>query len=199
MRSSFLIAPIIFAIAGCSSTGITQSVDKSASRTLMLTKIETQNKSLAVENENEAKNQEQLRIEFGKVLDFCKPILSGYEKNSEQQARNAYWLSMSGLVAGTVLAPGLIAANAASNAAAVAALSGWAGATNFAGQSLKTSGLSGSAIAQTRNDIIKNLKVEIVTATDGNKTFEERRGALMRANAECILYDISVPTIPEAN
>lgn len=198
MKNIFLVALFVLAITGCSSTGIVKSVDKSASRTLMLTKTETSDKSIAAQKLDEEVNNKKLENALSEVLDYCKPLLSGYEKDSAQQARNAYWLSMSGLVAGSVFAPALIVAST-SNGTAVAALSGWAGATNFAGQALKTSGLSGSTIAQTRNDIINGLKVEIASATDGSKSFEYRRSALMRAKAGCILYEISVPAIPDAN
>ncbi len=198
MRNIFLAALFVFTITGCSSTGIVESVDKSASRTLMVTKAQTSDQSAAALKLNEEENNKKLESKLSEVLEYCKPLLSGYEKDSAQQAKNAYWLSMSGLVAGSVVAPALIAASA-SNGASVAALSGWAGATNFAGQALKTSGLSGTTIANTRNDIISGLKVEIANATDGSKSFEDRRSALMRANAGCVLYEISVPTIPDSN
>lgn len=198
MRRFFLVVPFVLAITGCGSTGIVKLVDKSASRTFMLTKTETLTESVAAQKLDEEENNKKIESKLSEVLDYCKPLLSGYEKSSAQQSRNAYWLSMSGLVAGSVFAPALIAASA-SNGAAVAALSGWAGATNFAGQALKTSGLSGTTIAQTRNDIIKELKVEIAIATDGSKSFEDRRSALMKANAGCVLYEISVPAIPDAS
>lgn len=198
MKMFCLVALLVFSITGCSSTGIVKPVEKSASRTLTLTKNETLDKSIAAQKKNEEENNKKLENGLSEVLDYCKPVLSGYEKDSAKQARNAYWLSMSGLVAGSVFAPALIAASA-SNGTAVAALSGWAGATNFAGQALKTSGLSGTTIAKTRNDIINDLKVEIANVTDGSKDFEYRRSALMRAKAGCVLYEISVPTIPDAS
>lgn len=171
-------------------------VDKSASGTFNLTRAVSPNKS---STELTQEDQKQLELKLEEVLNFCLPRLSGYEKASADQARNAYWLSMSGLIAGSVLGPALVAANAAANAAAIAALSGWAGATNFAGQSLKSSGLSGSAIAETRNEIIKSVRNSITVASDGSKSFEERRSALMKARADCIIYEIAVPSIPQAN
>jgi|GEM_PF-896470 hypothetical protein len=198
MRNIFFAGLFVLVITGCTSTGIVKSVDKSASRTLTITKTQASDQSVAALKLNEDENNKKLESRLLEVLDYCKPLLSGYEKDSAQQAKNAYWLSMSGLVAGSVFAPALIAASA-SNGASVAALSGWAGATNYAGQALKTSGLSGATIANTRNDIINGLKVEIVNATDGSKSFEDRRSALMRANAGCVLYEISVPAIPDQN
>jgi hypothetical protein len=137
-----------------------------------------------------------LERSFGDVLSFCQERLSGYELQSRTQARRAFWLSMSGLIAGSVLAPGLTAASAQSNAAWISALSGWAGATNFAGQAYRTSGLSGTTIADTRNRIIDKVSSQIKIASNGDNTFDERKNALMQARAECILYQIAVPSIP---
>ena len=100
-------------------------------------------------------------------------------------------------MAGSVAVPALTAANATSNAGWIAGLGGWSGATNFAGQSLKESGLSGAALANTRNTIIRNVKDQIEIASDGTKAFDDRRNALMKARSECVMYEIAVPTISE--
>lgn len=196
MKKLFWLASLAVTLGGCSTEPRQSLVDKASANTFSLTKIQTVGKSIA---ELDEENQKQLEEKLGEVLNFCLPRLSGYEKASANQAKMAYYLSMSGLVAGAVLAPGLAAANATSNAASIAALSGWAGATNFAGQALKTSGLSGSTVAETRNGIIKNVREAIAIASDASKTFEERRNALMRARSECIMYEIAVPSIPQAN
>lgn len=196
MKKLVLFTSLAVILGGCSTEPKQSLVDKASASTFSLTKIQTAGKSAAELNEE---NQKQLEEKLGEVLNFCLPRLSGYEKASAEQAKTAYWLSMSGLVAGSVLAPGLVAANATSNAASISALSGWAGATNFAGQALKTSGLSGSTVAETRNGIIKNVREAIAIASDGSKTFEERRNALMRARSECIVYEIAVPSIPQTN
>ena len=138
-----------------------------------------------------ASQQIELETKLNEVLNFCQPKLSGYEIKAEKGAREAYWLSMSGLIAGSVIAPAL----AAGNAAAIAAVSGWSGATNFASENLRTSGLSGSAVAQTRNNIITSVRNQIVVASDTKKDFDARRNALMVAFADCVLYEIAVPTI----
>lgn len=194
MKNAILFLVVTVMLVACASDK--SRVDSSAASTFSLTKIQSTDKT-AVELADA--NQKLIEAELEKVLNFCLPRLSGYEKASANQADNAYWLSMSGLIAGTVLAPGLVAANATSNAASIAALSGWAGATNFAGQALKSSGLSGSTIAETRNGIVKSVKEAIAMASDGSKSFEERRGALMRARSECIMYEIAVPNIPQSN
>ncbi|MBU0588061.1 MAG: hypothetical protein KJ852_10725 [Gammaproteobacteria bacterium] len=196
MKNALLAITVCLTAVGCGTTTTNPSVAKTAASTFTITKLQTTGKSTA---ELDQANQKLLEEKLEEVLNFCLPRLSGYEQASVDQAKNAYWLSMSGLIAGSVLGPALTAANATSNASSIAALSGWAGATNFAGQSLKTSGLSGSSIAETRNAIIKNVKDAVAIASDGSKSFEDRSGALMRARSECIIYEIAVPSIPQAN
>ncbi|MBD8258261.1 hypothetical protein IFT96_23095 [Pseudomonas fluorescens] len=188
---------IILLLALCACSSKQQSgVDPTASSTFSLTEVKTAGLS---PTELSEQNRELLESKLNEVLGFCLPRLSGYENASAEQAKKAYWLSMSGLIAGSVLVPGLAAASASGNAAAIAGLGGWAGATNFAGQSLKTSGLSGSTIAETRNKIIQKVNDSISVASDGSKTFNERRDALMKARTACIMYEISVPSIPDVD
>jgi hypothetical protein len=93
----------------------------------------------------------------------------------------------------------VLLAASASNAAWATGFSAWGGATNFASESLRTSGLSGSTIAETRNTIVKDVREQIKIAMDGNKTYDERANAILQARANCILYEIAVPTIPTSN
>jgi hypothetical protein len=185
----FFIATLI----GC-ATNQKSSLSRLTSSTFSVEKIKGKPQAELAEE-----NRVLLESKLNEVLEFCRPRLSGYETVSAEQARKAYWLSMSGLIAGSVLVPGLTAASASGNAAAIAGLGGWAGATNFAGQSLKSSGLSGSAIAETRNGIIQKVNDAIAIASDGSKTFDERRDALMKARTACIVYEISVPKTPESS
>lgn len=176
----------VFAIAGCASQPTITT--RAAAQAFTITKAQ-----------DTASQQIELETKLNEVLNFCQPRLSGYEIKAEKGATNAYWLSMSGLIAGSVIAPALAAGNAAANAAAIAAVSGWSGATNFASESLRTSGLSGSAVAQTRNNIITSVRNQIVIASDTTKDFDARRNALMMARADCVLYEIAVPTISSGN
>lgn len=179
-------------LAGCASPSTKLVVDSSTAKSFSISKItDTEKTSMQL---NEA-NQRLIESKLEEVLNFCLPRLSGFEVKSADQAKKAYWLSMSGLVAGAVAVPALTAANATSNASWIAGLGGWSGATNFASESLKESGLSGSTIANTRNNIIHNVKNQIEIASDGTKAFDERRNALMKARAECVMYEISVPNI----
>lgn len=191
MRRTVVIA--VGLLVGCAGSPTKTAVDPSAAQTFSISKITDTGKSLAQLDEA---NQRLLEAELQKVLNFCFPRLSGYERKSAAQAKQAYWLSMSGLVAGAVAVPALTAAGATSNAGWIAGFGGWSGATNFAGQALKESGLSGSTIAETRNNIIRRVTDQIEIASDGTKPFDERRNALMKARAACVMYEIAVPTIP---
>lgn len=131
------------------------------------------------------------------LIAYCKPILSGMENDSKRKAEHAYLLSMAGLLAGAVVAPALTAANAQANAAWIAGLAGFAGATNTASEALRLSGLSGSTDATTRNDIIKNLREKLQTMQDPESSVGQIRTAIVAARAECVLYDIAVPSVPE--
>ncbi len=181
-------------LTGCSSFNkAKEGVGEESSTSFGLVEVVDAKKGAA---QLKAENQKNIEKELKSVLSFCQPRLSGYERKTASQASKAYWLSMSGLVAGTVIAPALTSANAAANASSIAALSGWAGATNFAGQALTSSGLSGSTIAKTRNDIISEVKENIEIATDSTKTFDQRRNALLKARSACIIYEIAVPSLP---
>ena len=141
---------------------------------------------------------DELEIEqkLAESLEFCMPILSGYEKDAVARARRAWWLRMSGLVAGSVIAPALVAAAPAANAAWTAGMAGYAGASSFASEAYQSAGLSGTAAAETRNAIVKELTQAIAVATDGSLEMEQRRAALLRVRSSCVVYSITVPTIP---
>jgi hypothetical protein len=183
MKYFYTVLALVF-LSACSTTNKQVSLSQDVAKSVSL--IETQDAKADADNIEKALRE---------TLEFCAPILQGYEDKTESQAKRAYWLSISGLVAGSVLAPALVAGNAAANASSVAALSGWAGATNFASESLKSSGLSGTATAETRKGIIKNLTSAIEIATDNTKTFLERKTSILKARASCVIYDIAIPAI----
>lgn len=144
-----------------------------------------------------ARSSDVIEAKLYETLEFCAPRLQGAESKAEWQARVAYWMSMSGLIAGSVVVPALAAINAEMYVGLIAGLSGWSGASHFAGKAMETSGLSGSAVAETRNRIIKELQVCIEVATDGDRPVDERQGAVMRARAACVAYEIAVPRVLE--
>lgn len=57
------------------------------------------------------------------VLAECKKLILGMENKSVDQRKASLWVYGIGLVAGTVIAPALTAANAAKHAGAIAGLS----------------------------------------------------------------------------
>lgn len=191
---AFVLILLCIALGGCFSKKVKETAPNlvDASSTVVIRKSED---SRLTAYELSEMDRKKLEAELTEVLAFCQPRLSGYEVESKKQAKRAYWLSMSGLLAGSVIGPALAAANASANSAWIAGLSGWGGATNFASQTLQTSGLSGATIADTRNTIIRNVGEQIKIATNGERTFEERKNALLQARAECILYQIAVPTV----
>ena len=140
-------------------------------------------------------------IEAGltEALEFCAPILSGFESDAYHRAKRAYYLRMSGLLVGSVLVPALAAANAAANAAWIAAGSGYGGSASFAASAYESSGLSGTAPAEVRNSIVRDLTASIAVVTDGSQEMEVRRAALLRVRSSCVVYSITVPTIPAGN
>ena len=147
----------------------------------------------------ELSQEEQDKIieqELNEVMKFCQEKISGYETLSKKQAFKSYLLGLSGVVAGAVVAPVMTAISAMKYAAWIAAMSGWAGSTNFLSGNLKSLGLSGSAAAETRNRIVMQVSDLTEIAIDSTKPFEERRRALIKAKSKCVLYET---TVPQAN
>uniref|UniRef100_A0A6M3L1S1 Uncharacterized protein n=1 Tax=viral metagenome TaxID=1070528 RepID=A0A6M3L1S1_9ZZZZ len=139
--------------------------------------------------------QDNLEQKFQEVIDYCEPRLQGYENKSNVQASKAYWMNMSGLVSGAVIAPALLASGVGNpiGLGIITALSGWAGATPFASESLKVSGLSGSAVAEMRNAIVERIRDKAAIALDATKPYDERRAAIMGIVGECTIYPIVIP------
>lgn len=129
------------------------------------------------------------------ALEFCTPILSGMESESEDGARKAFWLSMGGLAAGSVLAPGLAAANASANAGWIGALSGFGGAAGFAGKNYESLGLNGKGQATQRNDIVERFRAHITTALNIGQAKQTRLNALYGAKIECVMYKAFTPQL----
>ena len=141
-------------------------------------------------------SEADIETRLNEALEFCLPILSGYERDAVKRAKRAWWLRMSGLVAGSVIAPALVAAAPAANAAWTAGMAGYAGASSFASEAYQSAGLSGTSSAETRNAIVKELSNQIATVTDGSLELDVRRAALLRVRSSCVVYSITVPTIP---
>lgn len=142
-------------------------------------------------NEEERKSLEAL---ISDLESTCADKLSGMEKDARAKAQNSFWLSIAGAVAGSVIAPALTV-HAATNAGAIAGLSGFAGATNFMSQSLTSTGNSGSADATTRNQIVTDVKSHLADAFNEQKTVGDRMDAVYAAKAACTFYGMYVPSV----
>jgi hypothetical protein len=171
---------ICISLVGCASAQYRSPVPDGAARTF----------------DGATSSEADIEARLAETLEFCLPILSGYEAKAYHRARKAFYLRMFGLAIGSVAVPALAAANAAANAAWIAAGSGFGGSASFAASAYEASGLSGTAPAEVRNAIVSDLKTEIATASDGTLPIKERRGALLRARSACVVYGITVPTLP---
>lgn len=129
---------------------------------------------------------------LNEVLADCSKVVSGMASKAEKQESNAFLLSMSGLVFGSVLGPAATASNAVAHRAFISAASGWAGATNLAGQNLRTLGMAGDGVATTRNTIVSKMNEAIGDATNTEYSFDKRFAATQRVQAACIAYSITV-------
>ena len=125
---SFIVMLLTAVLSGCATQNTGLKANLSSGKAFSIDEVSSVNKTA---NQVARENNLVIEARMQEVLDFCLVRLSGFERDSAAQAKKSYWLSMSGLVAGSVIAPALTAGNAASNARAIAALSGWSGATNF--------------------------------------------------------------------
>jgi len=132
---------------------------------------------------------------LNEAMEFCNPILTGMETKSQRGAKDAFWLSMGGLLAGSVLAPGLTAANASANAGWIGALSGFGGAAGFAGKNYESLGMNGFGQATQRNDIVDRFRAHLTTALDVQQSKQTRLNALYGAKIECVVYKAFTPRL----
>lgn len=132
---------------------------------------------------------------LNQAVEFCNPILTGMDSKAREGAEGGFWLSMGGLLAGSVLAPGLTAANASANAGWIGALSGFGGAAGFAGKNYESFGMNGYGQATQRNDIVERFRGHMTTALDIRQAKQTRLNALYGAKIECVLYKSFTPKL----
>ncbi len=130
------------------------------------------------------------------VLKHCKAQLETMEARAVRQRRTSFWVYGAGLIAGSVIAPALTAANAAKHAGAIAGLSGMAGAAGLAGKALEDTGFSGSSTVSERAKIAETIRIQLPTASNITEPDEKRYAALGIMQAACIAYDLTVPKGP---
>lgn len=138
---------------------------------------------------------EHVQKQIDILMDECRPILAGFEGKTERGAKNAFWLSIAGLVSGSIISPVLTVASPESNAVWISAFSSFSGASNIMSRQLENSGMSGSHAAQTRNQIIIRIREQLETVFSNTGNPEKQLIALARAKSECGLYTLTVPSI----
>ena len=127
------------------------------------------------------------------VLAECKKLILGMENKSVDQRKASLWVYGIGLVAGTVIAPALTAANAAKHAGAIAGLSALGGASGLAGKAVEDSGFGGTAAIADRKAIAEVIRQKLPVITDRRETSHDRRKALTEMQAACVAYDLTTP------
>lgn len=191
------IIPVLLTVLCAARCASTPQASVSSITTLNIDqKVKVEDRARKVSAALDQPQREALQKDLDALIAYCQPTLTGLENSSRSRAKWAFAVSMAGLVAGAIVAPALVAANAQANAAWIAAFSGFGGAMNTASIALETSGLSGTAAARDRNTIIERIRTDLVVIVDPAKTLEEIRTSLLAARAECALYQITVPTIP---
>jgi hypothetical protein len=210
MRSFIIVVEVaaIITISGCStirgdkSTQVSNVTSSPTSESYVVSRSVSVSPALRANAKPEAQlnddERKELQSEIQRLITYCKPILTSFENSSRDDAIKAFYLSVLGLVSGAVIAPALTAANAQANASWIAAFSGIGGATNFASQAFKESGMSGTFAAQDRNRIITRIRDQLTKVLDGTLPANDRIVAIVGAKAECALYEISVPSVPSA-
>lgn len=193
MRAILFVAILTY---GCASnkTFTDKSVEESLTKTddlKALDSVQAKKSSELTEDQRKA-----LQNALSGMSGFCASKLREMESTANRRAKIGFWLSLTGAISGSVIAPALIAGNAAANSATIAAFSGFAGSTNFLSQSLSSSGLSGTSDASTRNAIVSNIWQKLTDAFDEQKTIGQRLSAIDAAKASCEFYSIHVPSTP---
>ncbi|KQM46444.1 hypothetical protein ASE80_16960 [Pseudomonas sp. Leaf15] len=137
-----------------------------------------------------AKNDDRYTIlevtkKVDEMLQPCFEILGVKSKKAEDRAWNTNMIAIGGLVAGSVVAPALIAANAAANATWIAAFSGAAGASAITVKNLDSSGLSGSHDVLALNALATEVRADMAKAYNITLGENDRLGAAAHAIAVC--------------
>jgi len=136
--------------------------------------------------------------DFNRVLATCSAELYKREVKADGGRRASFWIAVTGTLAGAVVAPALVAKEAAGST--VSAWSGLSGATNTLQHALKDTGLDAASVILAREE----LRSETIKAADqyheavrqyaGNAgEYEKIQAAIARMASICAL-----PPIPGA-
>ncbi|NVZ75825.1 hypothetical protein HX859_13120 [Pseudomonas gingeri] len=183
MRNKLIIALLSFTFTGCVSTTLTQE------------------QLLAVSDTKPSQTQNEIaepviRAAIDDANLTCSEVIGSRETLAEKRSKKSLWISLGGLIAGSVVAPALTSANAAANAPWIAAFSGAGGAANMASRAVDDAGFSGAADAQTVNSISEKVKEKMVIALQENSGPKARYEAAIAAKVECLYYPRYVYKLP---
>ncbi|WP_223531246.1 hypothetical protein [Pseudomonas sp. GL-R-19] len=126
---------------------------------------------------------------------FCSKVIGDKEVLSGKRSSRSLWISLGGLVSGSIIAPVLLSANAAANASWIAAFSSAGGAANVANQTIGDAGFSGAEDVKIINDISTKVKTKMDIALNETNTSKARYEAAIEAKNECIYYPRYVYTL----
>lgn len=198
MKSVIVCVVGMAVLAGCAGKPLQQEETPKRASALTSQAVMTALENVQAKKASELDEPQRAALQSAltSMEEFCTPRLTAMEKDASRKANNAFWLSVAGALSGAVIAPALTAGNAAAHSSAIAAFSGFGGATNFLSQSLASSGNSGSADATTRNAIVTTIWQKLNEAFDEQKSIGQRLGAVDAAKAACVFYSIQVPAVP---
>tara|TARA_R110000796_G_scaffold54365_1_gene127183 strand:+ start:44207 stop:44842 length:636 start_codon:yes stop_codon:yes gene_type:complete len=120
--------------------------------------------------------------------DICSEVVGARSRLADKRAEKTLWISIGGLVAGSVIAPALTAANASGNAAWISAFSGAGGASALTARTIDNAGYSGAADARIANDISAKVKEQMAIGLNESNIYSARYAAFVQAKVECNYY-----------
>jgi len=133
--------------------------------------------------------------QYANVISECQKVLDGYRSRARTGSQVAFWIQISGLLAGAVASPALVAVSSVGNRAWIAGLSGYAGGTNLAETTLGSSNLNGVSDANTANQLATKISTDIAAAVS-KTSWDEKYDALSNVVADCSAFQIGVPSAP---
>lgn len=127
----------------------------------------------------------EINTEVERTLQVCYDLFGAKSQKADERSWNANMIAIGGLVAGSVIAPALVAANAAANATWIAAFSGAAGASAITVKNLDSSGLSGSHDILMLNALATKIHDDLATAYNVSNLEKDRLQGAANARSYC--------------
>ena len=135
---------------------------------------------------SDSEQEEQIEQYIERSMNQCLPKLNRFARTANRDGKISRYISLTGLVAGTILVPTLTAASTA-NSVWIAGFGALAGATNEASTSFEDRGFSGTGAAKARKELVSQVEAQLAIALDGQNTLEARKAAALSAGIKCQL------------